>query len=38
VLMPLAEIHPEMVLPGQSENIAQLLSLLPRTENVHLSA
>jgi 2-amino-4-hydroxy-6-hydroxymethyldihydropteridine diphosphokinase len=37
VLMPLAEIHPEMVLPGQSENIAQLLSLLPRTENVRLS-
>ena len=38
VLMPLAEIHPEMVLPGQSKNIAQLLSLLPRNENVHLSA
>lgn len=38
VLMPLAEIHPEMVLPGQSKNIAQLLSLLPCIENVHLSA
>lgn len=36
VLMPLAEIHPEMVLPGQSENTAQLLALLPRIENVHL--
>jgi hypothetical protein len=36
--MPLVEIHPEMVLPGQSENIAQLLDLLPRIENVHLLA
>lgn len=34
VLMPLAEIHPEMVLPGQSVNIAQLLAALPHTENV----
>ena len=38
VLMPLAEIHPEMVLPGHSENIAQLLAALPRVENVHLLA
>ena len=38
VLMPLVEIHPEMVLPGQSENIAQLLDLLPHIENVHLLA
>ncbi|PCI81185.1 MAG: 2-amino-4-hydroxy-6-hydroxymethyldihydropteridine diphosphokinase [SAR86 cluster bacterium] len=36
VLMPLAEIDPEMVLPGQSANIAQLLALLPRIENVQL--
>jgi 7,8-dihydro-6-hydroxymethylpterin-pyrophosphokinase len=38
VLMPLAEIHPEMVLPGHSENIAQLLAALPHVENVHLLA
>ena len=38
VLAPLAEIHPEMVFPGQSETIAQLLALLPRTENVCLLA
>ena len=36
VLMPLAEIHPEMVLPGQSASIAQLLAALPRIENVQL--
>jgi 2-amino-4-hydroxy-6-hydroxymethyldihydropteridine diphosphokinase len=38
VLMPLAEIHPEMILPGQSANIAQLLAVLPRNENVRLLA
>jgi len=38
VLMPLAEIHPEMVLPGQSESIAQLLAVLPPNENVQLLA
>tara|TARA_B110000858_G_scaffold185553_1_gene227852 strand:- start:19830 stop:20366 length:537 start_codon:yes stop_codon:yes gene_type:complete len=36
VLMPLAEICPEMLLPGQLLNIAQLLAGLPRTENVRL--
>lgn len=36
VLMPLAQIHPEMVLPRQSASIAQLLAALPRTENVQL--
>ncbi len=36
VLMPLAQIHPEMVLPGQSASIAQLLATLPRIENVQL--
>ena len=36
VLMPLAEIHPEMVLPGQSASIAQLLAALPRIDNVRL--
>ena len=36
VLMPLAEISPEMVLPGQSASIAQLLAVLPCTENVRL--
>ena len=38
VLMPLAEIEPEMVLPGQTANIAQLLAGLPRIENVQLLA
>ena len=38
VLMPLAEIHPEMVLPGQSENIAQLLIFVtPHRERTPLS-
>ena len=36
VLMPLAEILPEMVLPGQSASIAQLLAALPCIENVQL--
>ncbi|MBL4573286.1 MAG: 2-amino-4-hydroxy-6-hydroxymethyldihydropteridine diphosphokinase [Gammaproteobacteria bacterium] len=36
VLMPLAEIRPEMVFPGQSASIAQLLAALPRIENVKL--
>ena len=36
VLMPLAEIQPEMVLPGQSANIAQLLAGLPLIENVQI--
>ena len=36
VLMPLAEIHPELVIPGQSANIAQLLADLNRIENVQL--
>tara|TARA_B110000444_G_C18822668_1_gene588579 strand:- start:1113 stop:1649 length:537 start_codon:yes stop_codon:yes gene_type:complete len=36
VLMPLAEICPDLRLPGQSANIAQLLAGLPRTENVKL--
>lgn len=36
VLMPLAEIDPEIVLPGQSANIAQLLAGLPPVENVQV--
>jgi len=36
VLMPLAQIAPEMVLPGQSANIAQLLAGLPRNDNVQI--
>ena len=36
VLMPLAEIHPEMVLPGKSANIAQLLAALPLIDSVRL--
>lgn len=38
VLMPLAEIHPELVLPGQSANIAQLLAELGPGENVQILA
>lgn len=34
VLMPLAEIESELVLPGQSASIAQLLAQLPSQENV----
>lgn len=36
VLMPLAEIYPELVLPGQAANIAQLLAALPSIEDVRL--
>lgn len=36
VLMPLTEICPDMRLPGQLANIAQLLAELPRTEGVRL--
>lgn len=36
VLLPLAEIHPELVLPGQSANIAQLLANLSAGENVQI--
>lgn len=36
VLLPLAEIHPELVLPGQSANMAQLLADLPAGENVQI--
>jgi 2-amino-4-hydroxy-6-hydroxymethyldihydropteridine diphosphokinase len=36
VLMPLAEILPEMVLPGQSLNVSKLLAELPSSESVQL--
>lgn len=36
VLMPLAEIAPELVLPGQAQDIAQLLAQLPAAENVQI--
>ncbi len=38
VLMPLAEIDPEMVLPGQAANLGQLLAGLPLIENVQIDA
>ncbi|MDQ6861200.1 MAG: 2-amino-4-hydroxy-6-hydroxymethyldihydropteridine diphosphokinase [Verrucomicrobiota bacterium] len=34
VLEPLAEIRPDLVLPGQSETVASLLARLPRTADV----
>jgi 2-amino-4-hydroxy-6-hydroxymethyldihydropteridine diphosphokinase len=34
VLVPLADIHPELILPGQSETVAQLLAKLPREPRV----
>ncbi len=34
VLLPLSEIYPDMVLPGQSMSIMQLLALLPEREKV----
>lgn len=36
VLLPLAEIQPEMVLPGQSANLVQLLAGLSSTEDVRV--
>ena len=38
VLLPLAEIQPEMVLPGQVANLAQLLATLPPSADVRLLA
>lgn len=34
VLAPLAEIRPELVLPNQTQTVAELLASLPRTERV----
>jgi len=38
VLMPLAQISPNTVLPGQSSSIVQLLDRLPDQDNVQLLA
>jgi len=34
VLQPLSEIAPDLVLPGESKNVAQLLAALPSEENL----
>jgi 2-amino-4-hydroxy-6-hydroxymethyldihydropteridine diphosphokinase len=34
VLQPLGEIAPDLILPGQSQTISQLLAELPETETV----
>lgn len=34
VLLPLSEIHPELVLPGQTASVLQLLESLPEQESV----
>jgi 2-amino-4-hydroxy-6-hydroxymethyldihydropteridine diphosphokinase len=34
VLQPLSEIAPDLILPGQSKSVAQLLALLPPDESV----
>ena len=34
VLQPLSEIAPDLILPGQSETVSQLLAGLPETETV----
>jgi 2-amino-4-hydroxy-6-hydroxymethyldihydropteridine diphosphokinase len=34
VLVPLAEIRPSLILPGQTETIAQLLEKLPPGDSV----
>ncbi len=34
VLAPLAEIRPELILPGQARTVAQLLAQLPATEGL----
>ncbi|MGA3171226.1 MAG: 2-amino-4-hydroxy-6-hydroxymethyldihydropteridine diphosphokinase [Chthoniobacteraceae bacterium] len=36
VLAPLAEIRPELILPGQSETVAQLLAKLPAGNSAEL--
>lgn len=38
VLQPLADIRPELVLPGQTRTIAQLLAALPAAHDVRLMA
>ena len=36
VLQPLAEIAPELILPGQTQTVVQLLKDLPDHETVHM--